>query len=59
MSEDRVSEYVAVPAEGERIGLLVCKLCGAAILLASVAPSAVETHMAWHEGPAIVDREKS
>lgn len=39
----------AVAAEGARVGVTVCQLCGAALLLdIGVAFDVMERHTAWH-----------
>lgn len=41
----------AFAAEGARVGLTVCRRCGAALLLDPATPFDVTAiHAAWHEG---------
>ena len=48
MSENKFSPYVVVQAETDRIGIMSCLTCGAAILLASKEDMGA-LHSAWHE----------
>ena len=44
-----ITAYRAVPAEGARIGLVSCRICGAALVLdPGDTESVVERHVAWH-----------
>ena len=43
------SPAYAIHAEGERIGLVICRRCGAALLL-STSADAIAMHDQWHVG---------
>ncbi len=47
MSKNNYEPYYAVEAEGYRIGLMVCKHCGAAILVAKDTTASI-IHDKWH-----------
>ncbi|MBP2522254.1 hypothetical protein [Rhodococcus sp. PvP104] len=49
MSETEFTPYVAVSAEGMRIGIMSCLTCGAAILLGATKEDFGAIHSAWHE----------
>ncbi|MBT2266415.1 hypothetical protein [Rhodococcus erythropolis] len=48
MTETKFSPYVAVVAEGRRIGIMSCLTCGAAILLGTTDEDFGAIHSAWH-----------
>ena len=51
MTDPLVTDATAIPAEGARVGLVSCLLCGAALLLdPRETLDTVAAHMTWHEG---------
>ena len=43
------SEYYALNAEGHRIGLCICRTCGATVLLGDPQCDAPLIHSRWHD----------
>ena len=49
MSDARLTDVTVVPAEGARIGLVSCRLCGATLMLDPRDDiDTSEIHMDWH-----------
>ncbi len=47
------TSLTAWPAEGARVGIISCTLCGAAILLGGqMEADTIALHEAWHDAPA-------
>lgn len=49
---DMFTPYRAVSAEGARIALLTCRLCGAVVMLDPQDDSATALHERWHSKTA-------
>ena len=52
MTSPKFSNYFAVEAEGQRIGLMVCLRCGATILLGDANADGPKIHDVWHDKKA-------
>ena len=51
MSDPNFEVVRAFAAEGARVGLTICRRCGAAVLLdPATSFDVIEVHTAWHEG---------
>lgn len=50
--EPRVSAFTSIEAEGARVGVTSCRVCGAAILLDPRDDfDNIAIHLAWHDAP--------
>jgi len=46
---DFYTQYFAIEATGHRIGLMICKRCGAAVLIGDEEVDGPALHDRWHE----------
>lgn len=44
-----VTQYYSFDAEGHRIGLCCCKICGAVLLLGDETFDSIKVHEQWHQ----------